>query len=76
MKVKSKEGKVFDLESDFIDWVVYRFTEKGFEIKNKYAFVRGFLKRWRAETIERWINDWEKEKKTFLGGIFDVKLPF
>lgn len=77
MKVKSRDNIVFDLSSDFIDWVAYRFREKGFDIKNKYAFVRGFLGKWKGETIKRWIEEWEmKEKKDFMGGIFDIKLPF
>lgn len=76
MKIKSKEGKIFEVDADFIEWFAYRFSEKGFDIKNKYAFVRGFTKNWYAKTIEKWLKEWEKEKETFLGGIFDVKLPF
>lgn len=76
MKVKSRDGRVYDLESDFIDWVAYRFSEKGFEIKNKYAFVRGFLSKWYGKTIDKWLDEWEQQKKGFLGGIFDIKLPF
>ncbi|MCM8819864.1 MAG: hypothetical protein NC925_03605 [Candidatus Omnitrophica bacterium] len=76
MKIRSKDNIVFDVKADFIEWVVYRFTEKGFEVKNKYAFVRGFLSKWYGKTIQRWIDEWEKEKEKFMGGIFDIKLPF
>lgn len=76
MKIKSSDGKTFDLSSDFIEWFIYKFSEKGFEIKNKYAFVRGFMKRWKSETIEKWLEKYEKERKSFLGGLLYVELPF
>jgi hypothetical protein len=76
MKIKTKTGRLIDLPSGFIEWFVAKFTEKGFEVKNKYAFVRGFMRNWSDETIEKWIQKFESEKKSFLGGLLDVKLPF
>jgi GMP synthase-like glutamine amidotransferase len=76
MKIKTKTGRVIDLPTGFVEWFSTKFSEKGFEVKNKYAFVRGFMRNWSDETIERWIEKFENEKKSFWAGLLDVKLPF
>ena len=78
MKVKSKNGRIYDLPAGFPEWFVNRFQDKiPFEIKNYYAFTRGIMRRWKDETIERWIKEYEEQgKRGFWGDLLDIDLPF
>lgn len=66
LKIKSKTGKTYVVDDGFVKWFAERFEKKGFKIENKYAFVRGFTKRWKDETIKRWIDEYDDEQRLFL----------